>query len=175
MASLSFPDTLPGGEGPRCLVVFFPDDEGHTERVAAEVARRCRGAREQVRELRTSGGLSGRMRAAWQAATRASPPIAPPRRRPADFDLIVVGTPVWGHGPAAPIRSYLREHAREFRRVAFFSTGPHAGDAAVFEEMQRLSARAPVARAALRVTRAGGELPAETLRRFLAALQPETA
>lgn len=155
----------------KVLVVFYPDDDS-TARIGEELARRCGADREAIREKEPRDGLGARLRMAWLAATGAPAPIQPVRRHPAGYDLVVVGTPAWGKGPAAPVRSYLMQHAGDFRRVAFYCLSERRErEATVFREMQRLCRRTPVARFGIRVSRREGLSPGEGLRRFVAALQ----
>jgi hypothetical protein len=156
----------------KMLVVFFPEDS-YTARLGAELAWRCQADREAIREPRAREGLGGCIRTAWQRITRSAAPILPPRRKPADYDLVVIGTPAWGNGPAAPIRRYLSQHADQFKDVAFFCVTEHRHCATpAFAEMEQLCRHEPVAQFSVSPGRSGHRsVPNERLRRFVASLQ----
>jgi flavodoxin len=48
--------------------------------------------------------------------------IAPTKRVPAEYDLIIVGTPVWAWSPSAAIRTYLVKNDLSGKKVALFFT-----------------------------------------------------
>src|ERR1035438_9280213 len=70
-------------------------------------------------------------------------------RDPTRYDLVIVGTPVWGWSLSAPVRSFLSNHARRLPKVAFFVTEGGGGDRRVFEQMAQAVAAAAVATLAL--------------------------
>lgn len=128
----------------RVLVVFFANT-AHTRHVASEIARRCGGEREEIFDRRPHAGACEALRYTWDSLVRATPPIEPPTRDPADYDLVILGTPVWAWHVASPMRSYLLHNAKRIKRVAFFCTEGGWGDQRVFDELGRLCGRSPVA------------------------------
>ena len=48
--------------------------------------------------------------------------IAETKRNPKDYDLMVVGTPVWAWSPSAAIRTYLTKNDLSGIKVALFFT-----------------------------------------------------
>lgn len=63
---------------------------------------------------------------------------------PADYDLVVVGTPVWNHSVSTPVRTYLSQFKGKFGKVAFFCTGDSVDDIP-FGEMEAICEKKPVA------------------------------
>lgn len=47
------------------------------------------------------------------------------KKNPANYDLIIVGTPVWAFGPSPCIKKYLTENKNKIKKIALFCT--HAG------------------------------------------------
>jgi flavodoxin len=153
----------------KALVVFF-SRTGHTRQVAGEIVQLCGADLGPIRELRGRQGVWGALRSIWQAMRRAAPPILPSVRNPADYDLVIIGSPIWGMRLAPPVRSYARQHAAEFKHVAFFCTEGGSGHQNAFSELADICGKEPVA--TLVVTES--ELPepahSEPLRGFLARL-----
>ena len=54
-----------------------------------------------------------------------NPPLKPYSFNPLAYDLIILGSPVWGASPAPPIRSFLAEAGLSGKKVAFYLT--HTG------------------------------------------------
>jgi flavodoxin len=48
--------------------------------------------------------------------------IAPTKLSPADYDLIVLGTPIWAWRPTPAIRTYIKQNDLSGKKVALFFT-----------------------------------------------------
>jgi hypothetical protein len=128
----------------KVLVVYFSRD-GHTERMAKAIARRCAADLERIREVAPPHPWLGGLRSSWQALTRANPPIERPGRNPARYELVIIGTPVWRMGIALPVRSYVDLCRDRFKQVAFFCAEGDADARRGFDELARLCGQRPVA------------------------------
>lgn len=62
-----------------------------------------------------------------------------------DYDLVLIGTPVWAFTMAPAIRTWLSIHGPEVKKAAFFCTMGGSGDKRTFEHMQELLGQAPLA------------------------------
>ncbi len=128
----------------KVLVVYFSRD-GHTERMAKAIARRCEADLDQIRLVQQPGSLIGACRSQWQALTNANPPIMRPNRNPARYELVIIGAPVGRLGIAPPVRSYIELCRDRFKQVAFFCAEGGAAVERSFEELGRLCGQQPVA------------------------------
>jgi flavodoxin len=140
---------------PRILVVYF-SRSGYTRTLARRIAELSGGDLEEIQEPHGRRGWRGYVRSLVEAVTGQATAIAPGDRRPADYDLVVVGTPVWASSVSSPVRAYLLEHRGQLRQVAFFLTQGGHEHRRVFRQMETAALRAPVAALAMR----DGELDA---------------
>ena len=62
------------------------------------------------------------MSAAGDASRGKETKIGPMNRLPSDYDLIIVGTPIWAWSPTPAIRSYLKNNNLSGKKVALFFT-----------------------------------------------------
>jgi hypothetical protein len=118
----------------RILVVCYSRG-GTTLQVARRIAEALDGDLEAVEESGSRTGLGGYVCSAIEALAKGLPTIRT-RRDPSDYDLVVVGTPVWVGTMSSPIRSYLFGHRRQLRRVAFFAVMGGRGGEDAIKEMQ---------------------------------------
>jgi flavodoxin len=125
------------------LVVYF-SRSGHTRQVAEQIARRCGADLEAISEERLRKGVWGYLRSSWQVLTRAEPPIQSPTKDPADYDIVMIGTPIWIQQPAPPVRTYMRQCAQRIRQVGFFCTEGGSGDQRAFAELSALCGKQPL-------------------------------
>lgn len=132
----------------KILVVYF-SRTGHTRRLAERLARELDATPMAIAETGSRLGFLGYWRSLFEAVAGRGAEIEKARRDPAEFDLVVVGTPIWGWNLSSPVRAFMRSHARSMPRAAFFCTMGGSGDRVAFEELQRLLGRAPEATLAL--------------------------
>jgi flavodoxin len=132
----------------RIVVVYFSRD-GHTQRIAREIAEACGADIEEVVESSRRRGAWGYLRSALEALLGIAPAILHARRHPREGDLVVIGTPIWAGNMASPVRSYILAQRDKFDRVAFFRTCGGSGQNKVLNDLQALCRRTPVATLAL--------------------------
>jgi flavodoxin len=134
----------------KALVVYY-SRTGITKQVAQAVADALSGRQdnevdvEEVIDTKDRSGAMGYVLAGKDAAMKVNTPIRPVRYNPADYDLVIVGTPVWAFNVSAPIRSYLTERGQSAKRVAFFCTMGGSGDQRALAEMEALAGKKPLA------------------------------
>lgn len=152
------------------LIVYY-SRSGNTEQLAKEIAAGCKADIDRIVDDGVDrSGLWGYLRSGWQAASGDTPAIGHPHRSPADYDLVVIGSPVWNWSLAAPVRTYAQRHAAQFKQLAFFCTEGGSGERRLFDELQRLCGKP--ARATLAVKAGDLDPPrhAQALRNFLTQL-----
>ena len=133
----------------RVLVVYF-SRTGHTRRVAEEIARQLGADTEAIEEPRSRAGLFGYIRSAREAVKQQGAAITAPRKDPRDYELVILGTPVWAGNLSSPVRAYLAAQRAKLPQVAFFCTQNGSGAAKVLRQMADLCERAPLAELTVR-------------------------
>lgn len=105
----------------KTLVLYY-SFEGNTEFVANELAKILNAdiqKVEPVKELK-SHGFSKYIWGGRQATMRKKPPIKAIEKDPKDYDLVLIGSPVWAFTYAPPIRTLLNEYSFEGKKVGYF-------------------------------------------------------
>lgn len=133
----------------RVLVVYY-SRTGHVRSVAQAIADACSADLEEIREARPRRGLFAWIRSSFEAARGRCPPILPLVRSPSDYELVVLGCPVWASRVASPMRSFLASNAPTLPHVAFFCTMGGRGGERMFGEMTTLCGKEPIAALILR-------------------------
>lgn len=131
------------------ILLAYYSRTGTTRDLAEYIASLCPCDVEEIKDLRDRQGILGVLRSGWQGWLKRPAPIQKVSHRVLDYDLVIIGTPVWVSNPAAPIRRYLLDNRTRFNRVAFFCTlGGSGGDKAL-DEMGRVAGRTPIATLAI--------------------------
>ncbi|MCX6093462.1 MAG: flavodoxin [Candidatus Bipolaricaulota bacterium] len=113
----------------KALVMYYTRT-GKTRTVAEAIAAACNGELQEIVEVGAHRkGFVGWLRAGRDAMRKQQSRIETPAKRPADYDVVFVGSPVWASNVVPAVRSYLTENQAGVRRIAPFCTmgGDNAG------------------------------------------------
>lgn len=153
------------------ILVLYYSRTGLTQTIARQVARACNADLEAIEDVTGRDGATGYVRSALEAAMHREAPIRRATRVPGDYDIVVIGTPIWFWNVASPVRTYIQRHRRQFRRVAFFCTYGGSGQAKVLADLEQLCGRPAVATLAVVDADITGKRYHEQLAKFSAALR----
>lgn len=153
----------------KTLIAYY-SMSGHTRALAEEIRLTLSADIEEIREPRQRRGFPGMMSALFDALRRREPPIEPPVRDPAHYDLLILGGPVWAGRLASPVRTYAHRYATKAPHVAFFCTEGGNGGARAFAELEHLVSRAPDATLEIDAKRLAPEAHRDALQRFAATV-----
>ncbi|MFO7710637.1 MAG: flavodoxin [Candidatus Woesearchaeota archaeon] len=127
----------------KTLIIYFSRTET-TRKVAEALAKRLKADIERITEPKDREGALGYLRSGKEASLKQLPRINPIKSNPGQYDLVIIGTPVWAFTMASPIRSFLTPNT--LKKVAFFCTMNGSGAKRTFKDMQALAGQ-PIAEA----------------------------
>lgn len=136
----------------KVLVVYY-SRTGHTRTVAQRLANTLGADLESIDEDVKSpqrGRFRSYLKSALEGMLHLKASIRSPRHDASQYDLILIGTPIWFWSVSSPVRAYIARYRGDFRRVAFFCTCGGAGYSKVLKELERLSGKMAVAGCAIR-------------------------
>ena len=107
--------------GGKTLVVYY-SRSGNTRMVAEAISKRLGCDLEEITEPKNRGGLLGYMGAGSEGRKESITEINPTKRDLANYNIVIVGTPIWAWNISSPIRSYLTLNKGKFPDVAFYVT-----------------------------------------------------
>lgn len=121
----------------KSLVAYY-SRTGKTKYVAEKIASELKAEIEEVVDLKNRKGWFGFLKAGYEATAGKETEIGEMRRSPRDFDLIVVGTPVWNSRPSSAIKTYLKRNDLSEKKVALFCTNDSSGKEKALERVKSL-------------------------------------
>lgn len=124
----------------KVLVVYY-SRHGHTKTVAGLIASKLSGDIEELIDLKDRSSLISWNKSAFDEELRTPTQIAPPKFNSKNYDLVIIGTPMWdGINPA--VKVYIAQNS--FKKVAFFATFGAASEDA-FYDMEKIIGKKPIA------------------------------
>ncbi len=104
----------------KILVAFYSRD-GHTKRAAEIVTESLNGDIDKIEDEKSRKGIIGFLRAGYDA-TRGKTTDINFSKNPADYDVVILGGPVWNGRVTPAVRTYLLKNRESIKKSGFFVT-----------------------------------------------------
>lgn len=127
----------------KCLILYY-SRSGNTKMVAEQLAQLLKCDISEIKETNTKKGIFEVLRITKDAFFKKSPSIQPVSVDPQNYDLVIIGTPVWS-GVAAPMRTYLQQNKDKIKKFAIFCTLNRAMYDNTVEEAKGILEKEPIA------------------------------
>jgi len=153
----------------RILVVYY-SRTGNTRTLAGDLVAALKADVDQLDDRRDRCGVFGYLRCAREALNKRTVQLLPPAYDPSNYDVVVLGTPVWAGNICSPLRSYVATHKARLPQVAFFCTQGGSGAEKVFRDLAELCGRSPLDTLVVNGREIEKRAYAQRLERFTAAI-----
>ena len=127
----------------KSLVAFY-SRTGITKKTAEAVAKALGADIDEIIDEKDRKGIAGYLGGGRDALQKKQTGIAF-KKSPGKYDLVIIGTPVWGARMTPAIRTYIERHKKQLgnSKVAFFCTMGGSGYERTIEEMGLISGKKP--------------------------------
>jgi flavodoxin len=102
----------------KTLVAFY-SRTGNTKKVAEKIAAKLNANVEEIIDKKKRSGIFGWFGAAWDAAKKRFTVIET-KFNPEEYDLVIIGTPVWASDISPAVRTYINNY--KLKNIALFCT-----------------------------------------------------
>jgi flavodoxin len=152
------------------ILVIYYSRTGTTKKLGDAIARETGASIEEIVDTVNRMGPLGYIRSGRDAMKRNLTELKDLKKDLSAYDLVVVGTPIWGWNMSVPIRTLLTQKKSLFKQVAFFCTMGGSGDEAAFKEMEEIIGKKPVSTLALTTAEVVKDNFSNKLNVFLSAI-----
>ncbi len=133
----------------KALVVYY-SRTGNTQFVAERIAKRLNADLEKLVDKKKRGGPIGWLIAGKDATFGKETEIEETLHSPDDYDLIVLGNPVWNKRVPPAMRTYLNRNDLSKKKIALFNTNNSDDEQNTFSMVAELAGgQEPVAQLVL--------------------------
>jgi len=127
----------------KALVVYY-SRSGNTRDVAQSIAQEMSCDLEEIHDTQKRSGIIGWIKSGYQANRGKLTTLKPLEKDPSEYDLVIIGTPIWAGYPSVPVKTYLIENKDKFKNVAFFATYGGSGFPKTVKTMTEIVGKDPV-------------------------------
>jgi flavodoxin len=132
------------------ILIAYYSRTGTTRKAAELLAQKLGAELAEIKDTVDRAGVIGYMKSGRDGMKRLLTKLAPLDKSPAEYDLVIVGTPVWAGNMSAPVRTYLTEQKNNIKQAAFFCTMGGQNPSKTFPEMADILGQQPLATLAIR-------------------------
>lgn len=130
---------------PMKTVIVYYSLSGNTKKLGDLLAAKLSADKTRIEEKHKNDSLLTMLRLIFQVLLNKPSQISPLELEPSQYDLVILGTPVWMERLSSPMRALISQEKSNLKNVAFFCTEDSAGGSAVFEVMSKLCGKKPIA------------------------------
>lgn len=105
----------------KSLVVYYTRT-GNARFAAETIAAEIGADVEEIVDMKNRSGKLAYLTSGSDARRGKETEISSTKKSPADYDLLIVGTPVWASRPAPAVTTYLKKNNLAGKKVALFFT-----------------------------------------------------
>ncbi|MBN2711135.1 MAG: flavodoxin [Planctomycetes bacterium] len=130
----------------KTLVCFY-SRTGITRKVGTQIAEALSADVEEIIDHKGRSGPIGFVTGGKDAFLARTTEITEAAKNPADYDMVIIGTPVWAGTMAPAPRTWIMKYAGKVKNMAFFCTTASSGmdkTLAAMEELSGLKASASI-------------------------------
>ena len=122
------------------LVAYY-SRTGNTKQLAHQIAQALNADIDEIIDKKKRKGVGGWLSAGRDATGKRDTEITV-KNNPLDYEVIIVGSPVWASNLTPAIRKYLATYSLKSKKVAFFATSDSDDQSEVFTQMKALASGA---------------------------------
>jgi len=136
-------------ENKKILVVYYSRTQT-TKKVAEILAEKLGADLEEIKDTVDRTGVKGYWLSGKDATLRKLTVLEKSEKDLSNYELVIIGTPIWFWNMSVPVRTYVTENKDKFPQVAFFCTMGGSGDERAFKEMSEIIGKESVNTLALK-------------------------
>ena len=126
----------------KSLVVYY-SRTGTTKTVGKAIAKELKADLDEIIDLKKRLGPINWLIAGWDATRRRLTKIKT-QKKPERYDMIIIGTPIWGKNMVPAVRTYLTNNDLNRKKVGFFCTSGGDNVKKAFAEMKELAPKSAI-------------------------------
>ncbi|MBN1900053.1 NAD(P)H-dependent oxidoreductase [Candidatus Sumerlaeota bacterium] len=135
----------------KTLILYY-SRTGITRKVAETIQEKMKCDLEEIIDLKNRKGPLGFIVSGKDSVMKKLTEIKQIQKNPSDYDLVILGTPVWASTMSCAMRTCLRQYRDKFRNIAFFCTTGGTGITNTFNHMEQECGKKPLATMGLKAS-----------------------
>jgi len=128
----------------KTMIVYYYSRTGRTAKIANQIGMEISVDLQEIRDYKNRSGIFGFIASGNEAHLKKVIKIKELDKNPDNYDIAIIGTPIWANKVSTPVRSFLSEYHSRLRDVAFYCTSLGSDPKPVFAEMEKILNKKPI-------------------------------
>lgn len=122
----------------KTLLIYY-SRTGITRKVAEFIQSQSNCDSEEIISIKKRAGVIGFMLSGREGLKKELAEIENTKSNVTEYDLVIIGTPIWAGNISSPVRTYLTQNAGKFKKLAAFCTMGGDDPEKSFSEIEKVS------------------------------------
>ena len=131
------------------ILITYYSRTNITKKVAEKIQKNLDCDIEEIIDLKNRSGLLGWIKSLLDGIKQRPTNIKQLKKSPSDYDLVIIGTPIWADTMTSAVLTYLQENKEKFKDVSYFCTCRSSGYDETFGKMEEITGKKGVGTLAL--------------------------
>jgi flavodoxin len=127
------------------VLIMYYSRTGKTRKIAEKIKEKLSAEVDEIKDIINRNGFLGWLSAGRDAVGKKLTEIKNVDKNPADYNVVILGSPTWNNSLSTPIRTYIDKYGESLKHVAIFSTSD-GDDQGALEEMDKMLGKKVFAR-----------------------------
>lgn len=123
------------------ILISYYSRTGNTEKIANLLKNKLNCDIEAIDDLGKHSGAIGWIKGGYEASRNKKAAIASVKKNPKDYDLVIIGSPVWASKLASPMTTYVKKYNNSFKEIACFATCNAQGQEGTFKQLEEITSK----------------------------------
>lgn len=154
----------------KTLIVYY-SRTGVTKKVSETLKQKLNCDIEEIVDTKDRQGPIGYMLGGRDALKEILTEIKPTEKNPDDYELVIIGTPVWASNMAPAVRTYIAAQKAKLKKVAFLVTYGGSGFEKTLKRLGDLAGVQPMATLGFKTAEVVKNQTEEKINQFIASLK----
>lgn len=128
----------------KTLLVYY-SRTGITQMIADTISESVKCDIEEIVDTEKRSGVIGYIKSGYHAARGHTNPIEESKYDLSNYELLIIGTPVWAGKMSVPVREYLKRNMDKIPLLACFCTCGGSGIEKTIEDIEKYTKIKPIA------------------------------
>ena len=120
----------------KILVVFY-SKSGHTKKVAENLAKSLKADMDEIVDLKDRSGIKSCI-LGGRDGMKGSLTEIKTKKNPANYDLVILGTPIWAGNSTPAARTYVTKFKNKIKKLVIFVTADNSGPEKTVEVIEEI-------------------------------------
>ncbi|MFA5857030.1 MAG: flavodoxin domain-containing protein [Candidatus Pacearchaeota archaeon] len=125
------------------VLILYYSRTGNTKNIAQLLSKELKADIEEIIDEKSRLGTLGYLTASLSAILKSNTKINKLKKNPKNYDIVIIGSPVWMGSVSPAIRTYLKNNSTNLKKVVLFcSMGSRPSK--IFHEMSKIIGKKPL-------------------------------